>query len=242
MTPSGDARERTIWKEALAPAPDCIPIQKLAEPLSETDTKHLASCPRCQAELALWQEFNASAPRAEEGAAVAWIAQELRRRSAAKPARQPGWWQRLMPVPVYRLSGALAAVLLLAGGVTVYTLRSHSGVAPKVVEEGALRSQAVTVLAPLGDLDARPLELRWQPVPAAATYQAEILEVDRHGLWKSETPQTRLAIPGNIRALMAPGKTLLWEVTARSSSGTLLGTSGLQKFRVKVKKSIGGEL
>jgi len=147
-----------------------------------------------------------------------------------------------MPVPVYRLSGALAAVLLVASGITVYTLRSRSGPAPKVVDEGALRSQAVVLLSPLGDVDARPVELRWQPVPAAATYQVEILEVDRHSLWKSETPRTRLTIPGNIRALMAPGKTLLWEVTARSSSGALLATSGLQKFRVKVKKTIGGEL
>jgi len=241
MKPFDESRERALWKDALAPGPECIPIRKLAEPLADSDARHLAACPRCQAELALLREFQESASRAEEGAAVEWIAQELRRRSTVAPAGRPPWWRRLLAIPVGRLSGALAAVLVVAAGVTVYTLRSRTGAAPDLVGEGALRSQSVVLVSPLGDLDARPAELRWQPVPSAAAYQVEILEVDRHGLWKSETPQTHLAIPENIRALMAPGKTLLWQVTARGQSA-LLASSGLQKFRVRVKKSIGGEL
>lgn len=242
MKPFGESPAHSAWKAALAPSPDCIAIEKLAEPLSGADAEHLARCPRCQAELALWNGFNEPAQSAEEGAAGTWVARELRRRSAATPARRQAWWQRLLSVPAYRLSGALAAILLLAGGIAVYNLRSRTALVAGVDGEGALRSQTVVLVAPLGDLDARPAELRWQPVPAAATYMVEILEVDRHSLWKSETAQTRSSIPGNIRALMAPGKTLLWQVSATNSSGASLATSGFQKFRVKVKKAKGEEL
>ena len=241
MIPLGESGEHATWKSALASSPDCIAIEKLAEPLSGTDAKHLAGCPRCQSELALWREFNEPAPRAEDGAAVAWIAQELRRRSSAHPVAKAAWWQRLMPVPVYRLSGALAASLLLAGGIAVYTLRSHTGVVSDTEGAGALRSQSVVLISPVGDLDSPPAEFRWQPVVAAASYTVEIVEVDRHSVWRSETPQTRFAIPANVRALMAPGKTLLWQVTAANSRGSL-ATSGFQKFRVRVKKTVGEEL
>jgi hypothetical protein len=227
------------WKSALAPSPACIAIEKLAEPLSDLDTKHLAGCPRCQSELALLREFSEGAPRPEDSLAVSWIAQELRRRSTPKPVSRMTWWQRLLGVPAYRLSGALASILLLAGGVAVYTMRTRTGVVPGA--EAVLRSQSVVLISPVGDLDSPPSELRWQLVASAAAYTVEIVEVDRHGLWKSETSETRLVIPANVRALMAPGKTLLWQVTAANSGGSL-ATSGYQKFRVKVKKTLGGEL
>ena len=147
-----------------------------------------------------------------------------------------------MPGPAFKLSGALAAVLILSGALAVFTVRSNRGSLPHSGGEGGLRSQAVAVDAPVGDLDSRPVELRWQAVPGAATYSVEILEVDRHSLWKSATAQIRLSIPANIRALMAPGKTLLWQVSAVNSSGAVLATSGFQKFRVKVKKNGNEEL
>lgn len=240
MTPSREDRERAVWKDALAPLPECIPIQRFASPLADAESQHLATCPRCQAEMALWREFHDSIPRGEEGAAAAWIAQELRRRAAA-PKRWRPWWRPLMAVPAGRLSGALAAVLVLAAGLTMYTLRSPTGLPPRLSSEGPLRSQAVVLLFPLGDLEARPGELQWQPVAAATAYRVEILEVDRHSLWNSETVQTHLAIPESIRTLMAPGKTLLWQVTARDRS-QVLASSGLQRFRLKVKRIGGGEL
>jgi hypothetical protein len=189
----------------------------------------------------MWHEFDDPAPR-EEGAAEAWIAAELRRRSALRAKHRPAWWRRLMPLPAYRLSGALAAVLLLACVAALYTLRSRTG-SPDLSGSGSvLRSQAVALVAPLGDLDARPAELRWQPVPGTVTYMVEVLEVDHHSLWKSNTSGTSLPVPAAVRALMVPGKTLLWQVNAVGSSGATLAASGLQKFKVKVNKSTGEEL
>jgi hypothetical protein len=241
MTPLGESRELAIWKAALAPSPACIAIEKLAGPLNGPDFKHLSECPRCEAELALWREFNESAPGAGEGAAVAWIASELKRRSSPSSERGSAW-RRLVAIPVLRLSGALTAILLLACGIAMYNQMRPTGPAPGVNGARILRSESVVVAAPVGDLDQRPSELRWQPVAGAVAYQVEILEVDRHSLWKSESPRTSLAIPAGIRSLMAPGKTLLWQVTATNSSRKSLATSGFQKFRVKVKKTAGNEL
>lgn len=238
----GEPDERKVWQAALAPTPECIPIPKLAEPLSETDAKHLAACPRCQSELTLWREFNESAPRAEEGAAVAWISGELRRRSAVQPPRARSWWRRWAPVPSYRWSAGLAAVLLIAASVALYNSRTRRQLAPEPAGEGALRSQGVAVVSPLGDLDVPPAELSWQAVAGAASYQVQILEVDRHVLWETETRQSHIAIPDDIRTAMWPGKTLIWEVTARNSSGAPVAASGPRRFRVKVKKIDGGDL
>ncbi|MFN7992799.1 MAG: hypothetical protein U0Q18_04325 [Bryobacteraceae bacterium] len=241
MTPDA-GKERAIWKAALQPRPDCIPIEKLAGPLADVEAKHLATCARCQAELALQREFISSVVEPDEGAAVSWIAAELQRRATAETARRPSWWQRLVQLPSYRLSGALAGVLLLAGIFTVYTLRSRTGTAPRVISEDAYRSQSVVPVSPLGDLDSTPAELRWQPVPGAVKYQVRIVEVDRREIWTAETPQTSVSIPGQVRAMIVPGKTLLWEAKALSRTSENLATSGLRKFRVKVKKTSGDEL
>ncbi len=236
-----EANERVIWKAALAPGSDCIPIERLAETLSAAESRHLSTCPRCQTELSLWHEFSESTPRPKETAAVAWIARKLQHPPAARPAREARWWQNWLPVPVYRLSGAFAAMLLVSGGVALYRSRVHSEFAP-VTEPGAFRSQSVVVSSPVGEVDTPPVEFRWQGVPAALVYEVELLEVDRHSLWKSETGETSLAVPASIRAAMSPGKTLLWQVTARNASRATLANSGMQKFRVKIKKNIRGEL
>jgi len=240
--PERETREQAAWTAALTPSPDCVPIERLAETLTETESRHVSGCPRCQTELALFQEFNEPVPRAEDGAATAWIAQELRRRAAAKPAPRTSWWKIWLSIPAYRWSGALAAILVMAGAFAVYTSRSHTGYIPGITDEGSYRSQSVVVSSPVGDVDNAPVEFRWQPAPGAATYEIEVLEVDHHSLWKAGTVETHLAIPAGIRGVMAPGKTLLWEVTARNASRGTIATSGKQKFRVRTKKSVGGEL
>ena len=234
-------RERAVWKAALAPTPDCIPIEQLGESLSGAASEHLAHCPRCQAEMALWHEFQAPA-REEDGAAPAWIGEELRRRAAATPAPQTAWWRRPLALPAYRLAGALSLVLVVAGGLAIFSSRSHTGYTPEAANDGEFRSQAVQVSGPVGDLDTAPAEFRWQSVSGASSYRVEVMEVDRHSLWKADTAETRLAVPATVRAAMVPGKTLLWEVTAKSASGGALASSGIQKFKVKAHKNIGGEL
>lgn len=240
MKPDRQDSERAVWKSALAPTAECIPLEQLGSALSEMQRTHLASCPRCQAELALWEEFDTSAPVEAEGAAVTWIARELERRSVAPPAAAP-WWKAWARTPAWRLSGALAALVVLAG-VTAFLSRNRGVLEPGGSTAPVYRSQAVVVSTPLGDLDAAPAEFRWQAVPGAVTYIIEVLEVDRHSLWKADTHETHAAVPAQVRRLILPGKTLVWEVTAKDGAGASLGTSGAQKFRLKTKKTLGGEL
>ena len=44
-----------------------------------------------------------------------------------------------------------------------------------------------------------------------------------------------LAIPPAVTAVIAPGKTLFWEVSASDQSGKTLGTSGVRSFRLFVE-------
>jgi hypothetical protein len=240
VTPERETRERAVWKAALAPTAECIPLEQLGSALSEVQRTHVSSCPRCQAELALFEEFEASAPVEGEGAAVTWIARDLERRAAGAPPALPRWraWAR---IPAWRFSGALAALVMLAG-VTAYVSRNRGMLEPGGPSTPVYRSQAVVVSAPLGDLDTAPAEFRWQAVPGAASYTVEVLEVDRHSLWKADSRETHAAVPAQLRRVIVPGKTLVWEVTAKDGAGASIGTSGAQRFRVRTKKAIGGEL
>ncbi|MEO8660377.1 MAG: hypothetical protein ABI693_18045 [Bryobacteraceae bacterium] len=234
----GPSGERALWKAALAATPACLALERFAEALTEAERRHTESCPRCQAELALWQEFDSSPATAEEGAAVTWIAAELKRRATTEATP---WWKKWLFAPVpYRLAGSLAVLVLMAG-VALYITRTNSGTG-ETSGEPVYRSQQVQVIAPVGDLEAAPAQLKWQPVAGSAVYRVEVMEVDRHSLWSTETRDASVTLPAAVRALIVPGKTLLWEVTVRNSTGGAAASSGIQKFRLKSKSKLGGEL
>ena len=47
-----------------------------------------------------------------------------------------------------------------------------------------LRSGNFAVLSPVGDVQERPAEIRWERVQSVASYQVRLLEVDRSEVWK----------------------------------------------------------
>ena len=214
---------------ALGGTPNCIPIDRLGETLSALEAEHLTSCARCQTELALWQEFEGASASADEGAAVAWIVAELGRGAApalpSVPAR--AWWWREWP----RLAAVAAtlAIVALAG----YGLWDpEPAVRTRPRESPVYRTVRVQTVAPMGDVAAAPRLLEWAPLGGTAVYDVQILEVDRAVLWHGSTAATRIEIPADVIAQIVPGKTLLWEVTARDAAGAALGESGTQRVRV----------
>ena len=98
------------------------------------------------------------------------------------------------------------------------------------------RTAQVQVVAPLGDLAAPPRALEWVPVSGAVGYDVEILEVDGTRLWRGTAAGPRIDLPSSVIAQLVPGKTVLWEVRARSASGATVANSGTQRFRVELKK------
>ncbi len=253
-----DHKEQQQWKAALAATDECLSLEELsrcadrslAEEAKDRVPSHLASCPRCQTELAMLQEFELATPSPEEAAKVSWVAAELKRRSGeidfaqewgssrAASSRISSLVTRKILAP--RRIGAAAMSLAAILAVVTVGLYLRTGKQPVLISDGSsgqtvLRSEAVIPLAPKGDLEQSPTELRWQPVPGAARYSAKLMEVDRAVLWQSSSEQATVVLPQTVREKIVPGKTLLWEVTAIEPGGKALAISPAQRFRVTIK-------
>ena len=226
---SGGHRDSAVLVRILGPGPDCIPIGRLDDALATTDRRHLDSCPRCQAELALWRAFSGSAPSSFEGGGVRWVVAELGRRLAPASRRAPaGTWRWLTvrrPWPV-----AAAVAVAAAVGYTAWDpeprVRTLHGVAQ------VYRTASLDAIAPLGDVAAAPRAIEWASLSGAAVYDVEVFEVDRSTLWRGSSFAPRIELPPSLSVHFAPGKSVLWEVTARNGAGVVVAHSGAQRFRV----------
>ncbi len=233
-------KERRLLKKALSPTRACAAVERLAEP-DEQVLAHLAGCPRCQSERALLAAFESAAPRPEEQAAVSWISMRLERSLATgEPASPRGgvqepWWRRWFTFRNFNAAGLALATAMLAVAVSVGLREGgHPTLSPPSgTTATAFRSGELAALSPAGDLDAPPAELRWEPLASAAGYSVRVMEVDRAVLWSAETREPRAALPPEVLARVVPGKTLLWQVTARDGAGATLAESAVQRFRMR---------
>jgi hypothetical protein len=230
--------------DALRPGPECPSIERLGRYADGTlpredarrEQSHIVACANCQAELALMQAFATPAVRDDEAEAVKWGVSELRRREreifdgggpVQPPVRRSMWFARLRPVP------ALAIVLLsLAGG--YYFTRQAASRLPARTGPGpeTTRSLAIAARSPIGDQTATPARLEWEPVGGAARYRVRLSEVDRQEIWTGETIASAIDLPEHVRARVAPGKTLVWRVTAYGASNAPIAESNDERFRV----------
>jgi hypothetical protein len=232
-----DARQFEKLKSALGPTADCPPLDELARAL-ETDASdarrraaedHAAGCAYCRDELALMREFVDTSLRPEETRPVQWIAKRLEKHPVLQPSRQ-----RLSFFFGMR-AWATAACLVLVAASAFYLRQGPGGPSPSLIGDGVMRSQVLELVAPVGDVRQAPVEFRWRAVPGAVRYEVRMMEVDRREVWRGETGDPFLAIPPSVAALMAPGRNLLWEVSAADQSGKTLGRSGVRSFRVSVE-------
>lgn len=214
---------------------ECLAIDRFGTALSDAEKAHVQGCARCEAELALWQEFSDSKPAPGEGAAVQWIVSEIHRRRAAQPGPVPaiatGWLSGLRLRPVMGLATAVGVAVLVVG----YLLWDpEPQVGLPAPGEQIYRTASLDVAAPVGDIPTAPTELLWVAVKGAVRYDVQVLEIDRTVLWRGPSLASRVVLPGSVIEQIVPGKTMLWEVTAIDAAGASIATSGTQRFRVPV--------
>jgi hypothetical protein len=238
--------DREILKSSFAATPECLAPEQLEGMLDGKSTHlHLASCPRCQAELAMLKSFESAAPLPGEGAAVAWISSRLDRqldtikhpvRSRARAAVQSleprSWMSRIFGQGGFRWALPVAAVAAIAIASAVLLqpakppqLQANAGNNPVVY-----RSQEVAVVSPVGEVQKVPQQLVWQAFSGAAMYKVVIMEIDQTPLWTGDVKESSAVIPDSVRAKMLPGKPILWLVTALDGQGQTLATSQIERF------------
>lgn len=206
---------------------DCIPLERLGEQLTTAEWQHLSDCSRCAAEMALYREFESPASNASETDDVAFIVQRLNA-SQQQPSNVISLQERKKRIQPRVL--AVAAMLMVVLGIGYFVNREPS-VDSGVRIDDAYRSSRVEMITPIGDVQQAPNELRWIAVAGATAYDVEVVEVDRTNLWRVSTRDHRVELPPAVIAQLVPGKTLLWQVTARRGDD-VVAESGMVKFRV----------
>ena len=228
MTGDDKGHGREVLRGALGATADCVPIERFSD-LTSVEQAHVAACANCEAELALWQQFEANQPSGDEGAAVQWIAAELGRRRAPQSApagrSRFGWFGG-------RAFAALAAAAILVVAIGYSVIDREPVVNTPAGDLSVYRGAALRVVEPIGDVSSAPQRLEWVPFSGAARYDLVIHEIDGTTLWSGSSTAPAIALPGSVISQLAPGRSLTWEVTARDASGAAVATSGTQRFRV----------
>jgi anti-sigma factor RsiW len=229
---------------ALRAGPECPSIERLGRYADgaltpeerRREESHIASCANCQAELALLHAFANPALRDDEAEVVRWGVEQLQRREPEifdggrkKAATVRRWlsFGRLRPV-------LALAVVLLAVGSGYYMFNPAPPGLPTDIGSGpeATRTLRIVVQGPVGDRQAVPTRLEWQPVSGASRYRVRLTEVDRHEIWSSDTINAAIDLPPDVRAHIVPGKTLVWQVTAYNASNATIAESNAERFRL----------
>jgi len=209
--------EDKILKEALAPGPDCLPLEELGRYADGTlsavqhgaAARHIEQCPTCQAELALMESMAHS--------------------TLVFDGRGESKRRRFFPVAV---AAALVLSALAAGG-TYKLLRRAPELPPAVTaDRDVARSLTLGVRAPVGDQREAPPRLEWIAADRAVRYRVRLLEVDRHELWSTTTAAASVDVPSPVQSSLTRGRTFLWDVTAYDAADRIVSESGLQSFRV----------
>jgi hypothetical protein len=226
----GENRERDVFAASLRRTAACPAIEELEQ---AAETEHVRACAYCQTELQMLRSFTLADVPGEDAFAVKQIVQRLKSHPVKSVKPRKRWWD-FGGGPILRPVALVAAGVLMLVGFSVYT-RSHT---PPLLDgtsgSGAdvFRSQALTIQSPVGDLRETPDQVRWEAVSTAATYQIQVMEVDRNPIWTTHTSQASATIPAAVRAVMVPAKTLLCEVTAFDAQGRKVAQSEVVRFRV----------
>lgn len=212
------------WKDVLGRTPECIDVERFGSELDAQSREHLDACVHCQAELALYREITRAESTAGEDRVAREIAETLQRSKVVE----------FRPRPLRVLYAVAAAFVLIVGIGWWMQLREPS--LDPIGRDDVYRSTRVELIAPRGELDHAPNELRWTAVPNASRYRVEITEVDDTVVWSSDTAVPRVALPADVIAKFVPGKSLTWEVKAFRGE-EMLASSETQLVRVSVAPS-----
>jgi hypothetical protein len=237
--------EREILRTALAPGAQCLSLEQLGSfsdgALGADEQaaagRHVRGCLNCQAQLALLQAVTSDNPRPGEREIVREGMERFEHMddvpAAARRDMTPrGRWLRfgvLLPV------ATVAAVLLVAGSFYVRTTKAPRLPAQVTTGNEVTRSLTITVIGDVGDLAEPPRRFEWRAVDRAASYRVRLMEVDRRQIWSAFTSASGVDVPRTVRTAIAPGRTLVWDVTAYDASGAAIAESGPQSFKVATR-------
>jgi hypothetical protein len=232
-------RETEMLRSALQRTPDCPDVEQLSAGLDRRDPRiesHVKGCAFCSSELRMLRSFDEADIPPRDMAAIKAIQARLDSRShEIFPFRQAAepWWKTWFAVSWARpaMVTAAAACVIAIG---VELRRPRPPVLNDAVTNGpeVLRSQkTVSIVSPVGDIGQAPDAVEWKGVAGAASYRVRLLEVDGNELWRSDTSQTRATLPQEVRAKVAPSKTLLLEIAAFDRQNREIARSDAGRFR-----------
>jgi hypothetical protein len=186
------------------------------------------------------RSFTSNEIAEHEKPAVNAIAARLKARSTTSATNETvavesrqSWWKRAFEVRWLSPATATLAIALVVAGVAIELRRGRQ----PAIDIGTgttevLRSSAITILSPIGDLREKPTEIRWEAVPNAVRYRVQIMEVDRAELWSADATSPRVGLPATVETLIVPSKTLLVQVAAFGASGRKVAESATTRFRL----------
>jgi hypothetical protein len=236
-------KNREAWRTAVTRTSECLSIEQLERfvedivPMDFKGAAHLRQCPRCQSELAMLKSFESGTPAPGEGAAVAWIAAQLQRNSA-KPAApafargQVSFWRSLFRFPYVVAATAVIAAVVFGASLYIFERPETPKLSAGLSGPPVMRSEAVKLIEPSGNLNQPPAVFRWDAYPGAKAYSVELMEVDGNTLWKGTVEENSLTAKPEMKTVMHPGKPLLWKVTALDATGKAVAASSLERFQV----------
>jgi hypothetical protein len=238
--------EDEILRTALAPNAECLSIEQLgryAEGALGAKERaaaalHIRRCLSCQAELALLQAVTSSSVRPGEEHVVRHGAARLeQRRKEILGADRAGTSarRRWLGFGTFPVAAMVALVVFgIAAGFYFLPIQRAPQLPSDVATGGEVtRSLAIAARAPVGDQMESPRRFEWLAVDRAVRYRLRLLEVDRREVWSTSTPTPGVDVPPDIRTAIAPGRTMLWDVTAYDAAGTSIAESGTQSFRIQ---------
>jgi hypothetical protein len=115
-----------------------------------------------------------------------------------------------------RLWIALAAAAALAAAGLVLVARRGDPEKAASAERGSVEITRALEPRDRAALPASPKRLEWAPMEGASSYEATIYDAESTPLWKSPpVSATRVELPPEVRARLAPGHAYLWRVVAR---------------------------
>ena len=216
-------------------------LEAEAEDLSPEERQaledHADRCPACAAERDLARLFDA-APE-EAGVRPEDLGFVVSRLEEASPVRRREPESRVVPFPgprrrtlqpLYRF--AAAAVLVLAAGLAFFTLNAPAPPLP-APGEGAVRGTGIEALAPVGEVEEVPAELRWTPREGARSYRVRLIAVDDAVLWEAEVAAPPARLPAELAGRLHRAVVYRWTVEALDEGGARLALSQPAGFRVR---------
>jgi len=124
-------------------------------------------------------------------------------------------------------------VLILAVGLGYRMLNNPSPSLPAPPQNETVRGAEVEVVAPVGEVPEIPGELRWEPVPGAASYRVRLSAADGTVLWDGTAAAPPVRLPAEVGARLHRAVVYVWTVEALDSNGARLAQSEPVRFRAR---------